>query len=141
MALVGLTVSAIFVWALTDSREAYATNPFNVTLTGVILPAESQTDVNTYTLQSKDQKWLFRVSDVEIRSSYSPNLSGWAILNIMGPQKIRLMGKENLVEPMNNPNLTCRSLSIQGSLYVSIGALYLSSVEELPPDDKDLGCG
>ena len=142
LALVGLAFSALFVWTLMNSTDAYPTSSLEVTLTGVVLPAQDQDSPGAYTLHYKGQTWNFRVSEISVPdTSSSSSVSGWSILKDMGRQRIRLMGNGDFLESLNQAALECKQVNLRGTLYVSFGALGFASVEETPEQDHNDKCG
>ena len=142
IALVGLAFSALFVWTLMNSTDAYPGSSLEVTLTGVVLPMEGPSDPAGYTLQFQDRKWNFRVTDIRVpEPTYPGSVSGWSILNDIGRRKIRLMGNGDFIEPLNQAGSECKQVNIRGVLYVSTGTLGLASVEEASEQDQSEKCG
>ena len=140
--VVGLAFSALFVWTLINSTDAYPTSSLQVTLTGVVLPAQDRASPGAYTLHFQDQTWNFRVSNVVVpEGSSSSSVSGWAILNDIGRQRLRLMGNRDIIETLNQSGLECKQVNIRGTLYVSSGALALASVEDTPEQNHNEKCG
>ena len=112
-----------------------------MTLTGVRLPADHPGGTNVYTLTFRDRTWNFKVTGIGVPQASPWGVSGWAILNDIGRERLRLVGNKAFVDALDRADLECKPLRIRGTLYVSHGTLALgSAVEEAPGQNRPEIC-
>jgi hypothetical protein len=104
---------------------------------------ERELGLNDYVLQYRDQKWLFNITkvDAQMFSNGTGSLaSGWSVLNLIGQQRITLIGGNELVKALKQSDILCKGLRIQGKLYMSSGTMVLASVEDVPQQNRPEKC-
>ena len=92
----GLALSLTALLAFVYLPAAQASHR-GITLTGTVLPADGPKDLDTYTLEFGGQKWLFRVTEVNIQRTHSGYSNGRSVLRLMGPQRMKLLGSESTI--------------------------------------------
>ena len=130
-------------------RPAAAVTP--VRIVGTIVPMQQAegpggqvVQPDDYVLQYKGHQWALkidRVHDLFVSPASAEGLDGWSLLGRMGRQRIVLVGPaKGAVETLERPDILCKGVVIQGTLYLSIGRLALATVEPAPAQNLPAKC-
>jgi hypothetical protein len=98
-----------------------------VRITGSFVPLEEKRGgLRTLRARIKDKTWQLRIKEIKALTG-TPN-SGWSLLNDLFPPKLRLIGPDDLLAPLQQDDLAGRLLILEGRLYVGDHQLYVTAV-------------
>jgi hypothetical protein len=101
-----------------------------VRFTGTLYPLEEKKgDLHVLTVSIKGTKWLFRITKVEKLTGRAA--SELRILEGLFPPQLQLLGPEELLGPLQAPEITGKPLALEGRLYTGGRMLFLTAVEEV----------
>jgi hypothetical protein len=130
--IIGFALMALVAWNLMMSPGVYPAASRMVMMTGYLLPAEMADAPGAYTLRHGDQRWVFRLTDVRIPRSQSQETSDYAVMKRLGRERLTLMGSMDTIVQLDDPDRTCREITLHGTLYTSNNALALFRIDETP---------
>lgn len=130
-----ITLGILFVtvfWAnIANARFPYPERTPSVRLTGVLLPIDEQDREDLITLKVfvQGQPWLFRVGKVE---KLAGSERAQAIRQELLRRQVRLYGPEDLIAPLQEPEIAGKPLTIEGRFYANERRLLVTAVEKVP---------
>lgn len=102
-----------------------------VRFTGVLLPIEEKGSscAPTLTVRITDTTWIFRIAKVE--NLTGGDLSELRLFQALFPPRVRFVGLEELLHPLQDPEITGKRLAIEGILYPTDRMLWVTAVNEV----------
>ena len=99
-----------------------------IRLTGTLHPPEEKgAPVHALTVYIGDSQWNFWLTDID-------NLSGppygWLTLTDLFPRELRFSGPDDLLAPLQQPNVVGKPVSVEGRLYTVYRKLVVTAVGE-----------
>ena len=128
--VVALVLALISILCAGDSFAFRASaRPFNILLTGTIIPHEEKGDVRTFNLKAGEKMWRFQITYAFNRGSSS--VTGWRILQDLFPRELNLFGDQKIIQPLMHPDVVGKKFELKGRLYLRSNKYYVSSVTEI----------
>ena len=105
------------------------TGPFEVVMIGQFMSGDVKGDTKIYELWTEEDKWQFKVNKIRLMSSAS--VTGWRLLNEVYPRRIKLLGFDQMIKPLRQPEIGGKKFKLKGRLYINSRSFHLSRVEEV----------
>jgi hypothetical protein len=101
-----------------------------VRFTGALYPlAAKGGNLHVLTVSVKGTKWLFRITKVEKLTGRAA--SDLRILQSLFPPQLQVLGPEELLGPLQVPEIAGKPLALEGRLYTGGRMLFLTAMEEV----------
>lgn len=102
-----------------------------VRFTGVFLPVEEKgrSCMLTLTVRITDTTWIFRIAKVE--SLTGRDLRALGLFQSLFPPRVHFVGSEDLLRPLQDPEIMGKRLAIEGILYPTDRMLWVTAVNEV----------
>ena len=130
LALIALT-SAVFWTSTARAQFAYPDATPYVRLSGVLLPLDEQKpqEISTLLIFVPGQLWQFRLDGLE--EVTDRNYERVRVSDLRG-RSFRLYGPGSLIDPLQQPHMAGKHLTVEGRLYLKERRLLVTRVEETP---------
>ncbi len=104
-----------------------------VRITGAFAPLNDtgRSVLQTLTVQIKDHKWKLRIR--EIKALTATTSSGWGLLKDLFPPRLRLVGSDDILAPLQQEDIAGKPFVMEGRLYVGDHMLYVTAVTVTEP--------
>jgi len=104
-----------------------------VRIVGAFAPVDDtqRSNLQTLSIQVKAQQWKMRIR--EIKALTATTKSGWSLLNDLFPPHLHFTGPNELLAPLQQPDIAGRPFVLEGRLYVGDHMLYLTAVTVTEP--------
>jgi len=109
--------------------EAMAQGPLDVTLTGKFLPDQEKGSADTYMFYVRGKRLRFELKNIEVPTVLPESPSGKQMMENIGTPRIQLIGPENVIKQLQQPDILGKPVKIQGTLYVADAVLVVSSLQ------------
>jgi len=99
-----------------------------VRITGAFAPVDDtqRSNLQTLSVQVKAQKWKLRIR--EIKALTATTNSGWGLLKDLFPPRLRLVGPQELLAPLQQSDIPGKPFVLEGRLYIGDHMLYVTAV-------------
>jgi hypothetical protein len=103
--------------------------PPQVRIVGVLVAPEDKrrSTLQTLTVHVKGKTWKLRIRNIKALTATTN--SGWGLLRELFPPKLRLLGADALLAPLQQDDIAGKLLELEGRLYVGAHQLVLSTVK------------
>jgi hypothetical protein len=100
-----------------------------VRLTGRLQPLQRKDGEGLHTLRVfiGRKEWLFQLEDIETLTGTN---RGWTILNEIFPSELRLIDSEDLIGPLQQPEMAGKLITVEGRLYAGDRTLVVTAAAE-----------
>ncbi len=95
-----------------------------ILLVGTFYSPDEDLKGNVITILIRDKKWLFKIN--EARNMTGTEL-GYSIVNNLFPPRLRLVGADELIQPLLKQDIVGELYSLMGTIYISDNLLHLSA--------------
>jgi hypothetical protein len=137
---VGLTLMLLVMGSLSVATGVYSAPSRDFRMTGYLLPEEMHDADGAYVLRHEGRTWVFRVTHTSTEPN-EPNIStGYAIRTSNGEEQIRLVGDREAIEQLNHPEMSCRAVTLHGTLYPSNNTLRLAEIRQIGDMKVPMSC-
>jgi hypothetical protein len=99
-----------------------------VRIIGAFAPVDDtqRSNLQTLSVQVKAQKWKLRIR--EIKALTATTNSGWGLLKDLFPPHLHLVGPQEFLTPLQQPDIAGKPFILEGRLYVGDHMLYVTAV-------------
>ena len=108
------------------------TAPFEVVLIGQFISSGLKGDNKIYELWTGEEKWQFKVNKIRLMGSAS--VTGWRLLSEIVPRRIKLLGSDQMIKPLRQPEIEGKKFKLRGRLYINSRSFHLNRAEEVLED-------
>ena len=130
--IIYMMVCIVFIVVLGVTNTSFGivrTAPFEVVLIGQFMSSDVKGDTKIYELWTEKEKWLFKINKIRLMSSAS--VTGWRLLSEVHPRRIKLLGTDQKIKPLRQPEIEGKKFKLKGRLYINSRSFHLSRVEEV----------
>ena len=90
-----------------------------------------RSNLQTLAVQVNAQKWKLRIR--EIKALTATTHSGWGLLKDLFPPHLHLVGPQEFLTPLQQPDIAGKPFILEGRLYVGDHMLYVTAVTVTDP--------
>lgn len=109
--------------------EAVAQSALDVTLTGKFLTDQEKGNADTYLFYVRGKRLRFELKHIEVPAVAPESASGQETMVDIGSARIQLIGSENVIKQLQQPDILGKPVKIKGTLYVADAILVVNSVQ------------
>lgn len=110
-------------------------SPPLVRFTGTLLsPEEADTGIDTLSVSVEGKEWIFKVN--RVRELTGP-AHGQMILEDIFPPRLRFVGPDEFIVPLQQPGITEQVINVEGRLYIAHRMFLVTAVETFPLEEQE----
>ena len=133
--ITGMMVCVVFIVVLGITNTSFGivrTAPFEVVMIGQFVSGDVKGNSKIYELWIEEDKWQFKVNKIRVMSAAS--VTGWRLLSEIHPKRIKILGADQKIKPLRQPEIEGKRFKLKGRLYINSRSFHLSRVEEVLED-------